>query len=129
MPKKKADQPQLTKAEERVMKALWQYQTAQVREVIAAMPEPRPHANTVNTILKILAEKGFVTVEARSNPNRFRALISKEDYSSRTIAQVVKGYFNGSFADMVSFFVADKAMDISELENVLQSLKKKSQEP
>ena len=129
MPKKKADQPQLTKAEERVMKALWQHQTAQVREVIAAMPEPRPHANTVNTILKILAEKGFVTVEARSNPNRFRALISKEDYSSRTIAQVVKGYFNGSFADMVSFFVADKAMDISELENVLQSLKKKSQEP
>jgi predicted transcriptional regulator len=129
MPSKKADQPQLTKAEERVMKALWQYKTAQVRDVIAAMPEPRPHANTVNTILKILAEKGFVTVETGSNPNRFRALISKEDYSSRTIAQVVKGYFNGSFADMVSFFVADKAMNISELESVLQSLKKKSKEP
>ena len=111
------------------MKALWQYDAALVRDVIVAMPEPKPHANTVNTILRILAEKGFVAVEPGGNPNRFRALISKEDYSSRTIAQVVKGYFNGSFADMVSFFVADKAMDISELESVLQSLKKKSKQP
>ena len=126
---KKTELPQLTKAEERVMKALWQHETAAVRDIIGGMPEPRPHANTVNTILKILAEKGFVAAEQGSNPNRFRALVSKKDYSSRTIAQVVKGYFDGSFADMVSFFVADKAMDISELESVLQSLKKKSNKP
>ena len=109
------------------MKALWQHEPALVREIITAMPEPKPHANTVNTILKILAEKGFVAVESVGHGNRFRALISKEDYSSRTIAQVVKGYFNGSFTDMVSFFVADKNLDISELESVLQSLKKKKQ--
>lgn len=123
---KKQELPQLTKAEERVMRALWQYDTAFVRDIIAKMPEPKPHANTVNTLLKILAEKGFVAVEPAGHANRFRALISKEAYSSRTIAQVVKGYFNGSFADMVSFFVADKNLDISELESVLQSLKKKN---
>ena len=127
MPEKKTDLPQLTKAEERVMKALWQYEAAFVRDIINAMPEPKPHANTVNTILKILAEKGFVSLSPMGNANSFRALMSKEDYSSRTIAQVVKGYFNGSFADMVSFFVADQAMDIAELESVLQSLKKQKQ--
>ena len=127
MPKKKIEGPQLTKAEERVMKALWQHEGALVRDIIASMPEPRPHANTVNTILKILVDKGFVAVEPMGHANRFRALISREDYSSRTIAQVVKGYFNGSFADMVSFFVADKKMDIAELESVLQSLKNKKQ--
>ncbi len=127
MPKKRTDQPQLTKAEERVMKAVWLHDAAMVRDVIAAMPEPRPHANTVNTILKILVDKGFVAVESLGNANRFRALISKEDYSSRTIAQVVKGYFNGSFADMVSFFVADKDLDIAELESVLKALKEKKQ--
>ena len=125
MPKKKTELPQLTRAEERVMKALWEYDGAFVRDIIAEMPEPKPHANTVNTILKILAEKGFVSMEVLGNANRFRALISKEDYSSRTISQVVKGYFNGSFADMVSFFVADKNLDIAELESVLQALKKK----
>ena len=127
MPKKKTDLPQLTRAEERVMKALWQYEAAFVRDIITVMPEPKPHANTVNTILKILTEKGFVAVESAGNANSFRALISKEDYSSRTIARVVKSYFNDSFADMVSFFVADKNLDIPELESVLQSLKKKKQ--
>ncbi len=127
MTKKKTELPQLTKAEERVMKALWQHDAAFVRDVIAAMPEPKPHANTVNTILKILIEKGFAAIEPVGHLNRFKALVSKEDYSRRTIAQVVKGYFNGSFADMVSFFVADKNLDIDELESVLQSLKNKKQ--
>lgn len=122
----KAEQPQLSKAEERVMKALWQHEQAFVRDIIAAMPAPKPHANTVNTILKILAEKGFVASEPAGNANVYRALISREAYSSRTIAQMVKGYFNGSFADMVSFFVADKNLDIAELESVLESLKKKN---
>ena len=39
MPQKKIDLPQLTKAEERVMKALWQYEAPLVRDIISAMPE------------------------------------------------------------------------------------------
>lgn len=127
MPKKKTDLPQLTKAEERVMQALWQQHsdTVLIRDIIAAMPAPKPHANTVNTILKILAEKGFVALESLGNANCFRPLVSKQDYSSRSIAQIVKGYFDGSFADMISFFVADKNLDLKELESIVQSLKKK----
>ncbi len=124
---KKKDVPQLTKAEERIMKALWEQEPALVRDIIAVMPEPKPHANTVNTILKILLEKGFVAAEAVGNANRFRPLVSKDDYSRKSIAQVVKSYFNGSFADMVSFFVADKKMDIDELEDILNTLKSQKQ--
>lgn len=125
MPGKKKEQPQLTKAEERIMKALWEDQPALVRDIIGNMPEPKPHANTVNTILKILMEKGFVAAEAVGNANRYRPLISRDEYSGKTISQVVKSYFNGSFADMVSFFVADKKMDIDELEDILRMLKSK----
>lgn len=129
MAKRKTDLPQLTKAEERVMQALWQQDSdhALVREIIAVMPAPKPHANTINTILKILAEKGFVAIESLGNANSFRPLVSKKDYSSRSIAQIVKGYFDGSFADMVSFFVADKNLDVAELESIVRSLKKKKQ--
>lgn len=122
---KKNELPQLTKAEERIMKALWELDAGLVRDIIGVMPDPKPHANTVNTILKILAEKGFVAVEPVGNANRFRPLVSRDEYSRKTIAQVVKGYFNGSFADMVSFFVADKKMDIDELEDILNTLKSK----
>jgi predicted transcriptional regulator len=116
----------LTKAEEAVMKAVWVHDKALVRDIIAKMASPKPHANTVNTILKILAEKGYVASEPVGNANIYRAPVSKEAYSSRSIGQVVKGYFNGSFADMVSFFVNNKNLDIAELESVLQSLKKKN---
>lgn len=129
MPARKPDLPQLTKAEERVMKALWQHNAALVRDIIEKMPAPKPHANTVNTLLKILVAKGFVAVEPVANANLYRALVSKEDYSRRNISQMVKSYFNGSFADMVSFFVADKSLDIAELESLLQSLKKKNKRP
>jgi BlaI family penicillinase repressor len=127
MPKKRSDLPQLTKAEERVMKVLWQHNPAFIRDIIAGMPSPRPHANTVNTILKILAEKGFVSIEPIGNANRFHVLISKEAYSSQTISQIVKSYFNDSFADLVSFFAVDKDLDVAELESILKSLKKKKQ--
>jgi BlaI family penicillinase repressor len=125
MAQKKTELPTLTKAEETVMKALWQHKKALVRDIISVMAAPKPHANTVNTILKILAEKGYVSSEPVGNANMYEAIVSKEAYSSKTIAQVVKGYFNGSFADLVSFFVSDKDLDISELESVLQTLKKK----
>ncbi|RYD56123.1 MAG: BlaI/MecI/CopY family transcriptional regulator [Sphingobacteriales bacterium] len=109
------------------MKALWQYEAAFVRDIISAMPAPKPHANTVNTILKILAEKGIVEIEPMGNANRFRALVSKEDYRARTTLQVVKNYFDGSFIDMVSFFVANKNLDIAELESILKAVKKKKE--
>lgn len=125
MPKGKVEPLQLTKAEEAVMKALWGQEPAFVREIIEAMPSPKPHANTVNTVLKILAEKGFVASELIGNANRFTALIPKEAYSKRNINQLVKGYFNNSFSDMVSFFVAEKEMNIQDLEEILKTLKSK----
>ena len=123
MSSKKEFKP-LTKAEESVMQALWQYDAAFIKDVIAAMPTPRPHYNTVSTLLKILVEKGYVQSELIGNAHRFSATVSKADYSRKSVKQLIKGYFNNSFADMVSFFAADKELDISELEAILKKMKK-----
>ena len=114
----------LTKAEELVMQALWPLEAAFIKDVIAAMPAPQPHYNTVSTLLKILEEKGFVASEQMGNANRFRVLVSKEEYSRRSVSQLLKGYFDGSFANLVSFFASDKDVDIHELEAILKTLKK-----
>lgn len=114
----------LTKAEESVMQALWQYDAAFIKDVIAAMPVPRPHYNTVSTLLKILVEKGYVQNELIGNAHRFSATVSKADYSRKSVKQLIKGYFNNSFADMVSFFAADKELNVSELEDILKKMKK-----
>jgi len=52
----------LTKAEEQIMQTIWKLDKAFLREIIDELPNPKPHQNTVATILKILVEKEFVGV-------------------------------------------------------------------
>lgn len=123
MKKPATDYKPLTKAEEAVMQALWLHNNAFIKEIIAVMSAPMPHYNTVSTLLKILAEKGFVASKMLGNAHQYYALVSKEDYSRRSVQQIVKGYFNNSLKDMVSFFAGDKSLDIAELEDILKTLK------
>ena len=116
----------LTKAEEQIMQALWQLGKAFVKDIVDVMPEPKPHYNTVSTIIKILEEKGFVDHESLGKSNRYFPIVAKEDYTKRSMKQFVKGYFDGSFASMLSFFAKEKDISVKELENLLSELKKSS---
>ncbi len=126
MKKNESSQKQLTKAEEQIMQVIWKLEKAFLREIVEALPEPRPHQNTVATILKILIEKEFVAIEVIGRNHQYFPLITKEAYSKGTLQQVAKGYFEGSFSNMVSFFVKEKDISIKELEQMLEQLKKKS---
>ncbi|TDH18304.1 BlaI/MecI/CopY family transcriptional regulator [Segetibacter sp. 3557_3] len=114
----------LTKAEEQVMKALWKIERGFLKDIIDEMSEPKPHSNTVATILKILGEKGFVGTETFGRNNQYHALIQKADYSRSSINNLVEGYFEGSFTNVVSFMVEKKGLDVKDLELLLKELKK-----
>lgn len=115
----------LTRAEEQVMKVLWQLQSGLLMEVVEKMPEPQPHKNTVATILKTLVDKNFVKVEQLGRIHRYHPEISKDDYSRTSLTNVVKGYFEGSFSNAVSFLVDEKKLSVEDLELLLKQLKKK----
>jgi BlaI family transcriptional regulator, penicillinase repressor len=114
---------QLTKSEEQLMQVLWKLGKGFLKDIIEATPEPKPHSNTVATILKILVEKGFVDYEVQGRNNLYRSKISKADYSKKTINQLVKGYFENSPAKLVSQFVSDNKLSQQELEDLLQQIK------
>ncbi len=116
----------LTKAEEQIMQALWSLEKAFVKEIIDVLPNPKPHYNTVSTIIKILEEKGFVDHETFGKSNRYFPLVAKESYSKGSMRQFVGKYFDGSFANMLSFFVKEKDIDLEELESILKEIKKSS---
>ena len=123
---RKKDLPKLTRAEEDIMHALWQYDGAVlVRDIIAAMPPPKPHANTVNTVLKILVEKGYVAIEPVGHANIYHPIVSKATVTAKIIGVMAKRYFDGSFAQMVSFLTENKKVDLAELETIVKELKKK----
>jgi len=115
----------LTKAEEQIMQALWKLGKAFLRQIVDAMPSPKPHQNTVATLLKILIEKDFVGVTVLGRHHEYYPLVLKEEYSKRTIKQIVKGYFEGSFSNVVSFMVKEKNISVEELEKLLNEIKKR----
>ncbi|HEV7783355.1 MAG TPA: BlaI/MecI/CopY family transcriptional regulator [Chitinophagaceae bacterium] len=114
----------LTKAEEQIMQVLWNLEKAFLREIVDAMPAPKPHQNTVATLLKILIEKEFVAVEVLGRQHRYSPLITKEDYSGKTIRQLTRNYFEGSFSNVVSYLVKENNISVEELEGLLKQIKK-----
>ncbi len=116
---------QLTKAEEQIMQIIWKLDKAFLREIIDELPEPKPHNNTVATVIKILIEKEFVAVTIFGRMHQYYPLIGKEMYSKQSMKSFVKGYFEGSFSNAVSFMVKEKNLSIADLEMLLKELKKK----
>ena len=113
----------LTKAEEQVMQVLWKLQQGFLKDILENSPEPKPHSNTIATILKILIEKGFADYEVQGRNNLYKPKISKAEYGKKSINQVVKGYFEGSPAKLVSQFVNDNKLSLEELETLLEQIK------
>lgn len=114
----------LTKAEEQIMQVLWKLEKAFLRELIDTLPNPKPHQNTVATILKILVDKEFVGIEVFGRMHQYYPLISKEAYSKSTMKSMVKSYFEGSFSNAVSFMIRENNLSIEDLELLLKELRK-----
>ncbi len=115
----------LTKAEEQIMQVIWKLEKAFLREIIDELPAPKPHNNTVATIIKILVDKEFVGITPFGRMHQYHPLVSKDAYSKSTMKSFVKGYFEGSFSNAVSFMVKENNLSVEELEILLKQLKKK----
>ncbi|MEX0314766.1 MAG: BlaI/MecI/CopY family transcriptional regulator, partial [Allomuricauda sp.] len=113
-----------TKAEEEVMQLLWQLEKANVAAILQQLPDPKPAYNTVSTIIRILEDKGFVDHEKVGKGHVYFPLVKKEEYSNQSISKLVDGYFQGSFKSMVSFFMKKNDISLSELEEIMQKIKK-----
>ncbi len=115
---------QLTKAEEQIMQVLWDLQETSVKEVIEKLPEPKPAYNTVSTIIRILETKEFVGHKPQGRGYVYYPIIERETYSNQSLHKIMNGYFDGSFKSMVSFFVKENNMDVTELESILKEVNK-----
>lgn len=118
------DLKELTKAEDQVMQILWKLETGFVKDIVEKLPEPKPAYNTVSTIVRILETKGFVDHKAYGKTHEYFPVISKEKYTKFYLNNLLKGYFNGSFQNLVSFFAKENKMDIHEIEKLLDEIKK-----
>lgn len=107
----------LTKAEERVMQVLWKLEKGFVKDIIEHLDEePKPPYTTISSIVRILESKGFVGYKAYGKTHEYFPVIKREDYSKRTLRQMIADYFDGSPANVMSFLVQDEKLDDKEID-------------
>lgn len=124
MANKKKTKQTLTQREEEVMQMLWNNGPMPVRELVGLYPDPKPHVNTVSTVVRTLEEKGYVGHEPMGSGYRYFAIAQKEDFADRTLSNVIKGYFNNSYLSAVSTLVKTEKISVDELKELIDLIEK-----
>jgi len=112
----------LTKREEEIMDLFWQKESVFVKDIIDELPEPKPHYNTISTIVRSLEEKGFVGHEQFGNTYRYFAIISRDEFSKYTIKNLVSKYFDKSYSSVVSMFVEEEKISVEEIKALIRQV-------
>jgi BlaI family transcriptional regulator, penicillinase repressor len=110
----------LTNREEEIMGIFWEKGPLYVKEVVDEMSDPKPHYNTISTIVRGLEEKDFLGHEQFGNTHRYHAIISREEFSRNTIKKIVGKYFNKSYSSVVSMFVEEEKISLEEIKELIR---------
>ena len=117
----------LAKREEQIMQAFWDLEKAFIKEIIPQLPDPKPHYNSVATMVKILEEKGFLGHDTVGNVFRYFPVVSRDDYQKHAMKDIVSKYFDNSYPRMLAFFAKEQNLTEAELNEILQIIKSKQQ--
>jgi len=113
----------LAKREEQIMQVYWDLKKAFIKEIIPHLPDPKPHYNSVATIVKILEDKGFLDHDSVGNLYRYFPVVSREDYQKHAMKDIVSQYFDNSYPRMLAFFAKEQNLSEDELKEILQMIK------
>lgn len=115
----------LTSKEEEILGYFWAKGPLFVRELLDLQEEPKPHYNTLSTIVRTLEEKGYIGYKVFGNTHQYYALISEDEYRRKTLKQVVNKYFDNSYTRVVSTLIEEEALTLDELQELIRQIKNK----
>lgn len=125
MPRTKHKYPRLTEREAEVMEQFWRRGPLTVRALRDGYDEPRPHVNTISTTVRILEDKGYVTHDDERAPFTYYAVATPADFAGRSLAQIIRNYFNNSYASAVSALVEEEKISVEELREIIDMIESK----
>jgi predicted transcriptional regulator len=109
---------EITKAQEEILRVLWEIQEGVVTDVIDKLPDPKPAYNTVATVIKVLEKKGYVSHKVYGKTFVYYPVVTKEEYAQYTFSNSYMQLFNGSLNQVVSYFVKEDKVSLKELEEL-----------
>ena len=113
----------LTRREEELMRCFWERGPLFVRELVAMAPEPKPHFNTLSTMVRALEAKGYVGHTAYGSTYQYYPLVSEAEFSRSTLGNVISRYFENSYLGAVSALVEEEKISVDELRELIERMK------
>jgi len=115
----------LTNKEEEIMRVLWKLKQAFVKQIVAELPHPKPHYNTISTVVRNMEEKGFIKYNAFGKSHQYYPAISKEAYKKTFMQKTIQHYFEDSYKNVVSFFAKEEKISVHELKEIISIIEQK----
>lgn len=110
----------LTHSEELLMNILWKLNSAYMKDVMEAYPEPKPHQNTVSTFMKILVEKDFLKTEKEGRIFKYTVAIHYNDYRNFVLNNFIATYFDKSGVELVKYMMDQQLISSTNLRSFLE---------
>lgn len=108
------------------MRCFWEHGPLFVRDLVAMAPEPKPHFNTLSTMVRGLEAKGFVGHEAFGSTYRYFPIVGEEEFSRRTLGGVIRKYFENSCLGAVSALVEEEKISVEELRELIDRIERRN---
>ena len=117
-------------AEWELMHAIWSTEgPVTVRQVLdQAYPQGEKAYTTVQTLMNIMVDKGFLTRRKEGRVNVYAAVTGQEDVLRGSLSGIAQRMFQGSFGAMASFLVGSVKLTPEELAELKSLLERKSEE-
>jgi predicted transcriptional regulator len=116
----------LTNKEEEILMVLWQIKKGFVKDVMEELPMPKPHYNTISTIIRKMEEKGYVSHHAFGNTYEYFPVILKEEYRKNFMNKTILDYFENSYKNAVSFFAKEEKIKVEDLKDIIDLIEQKN---
>ena len=119
----------LTQPEEDALRVLWPLPAGGfVKDVLDALPAPRPPYTTLASTLRNLERKAYVRAEKLGNSYRFVPVVTADDYQRRSLGTLVQHHFQNSYKDLVSFFAQEEKISAADLQEIIRLIESKKPE-
>jgi predicted transcriptional regulator len=116
---------ELTKVEERIMMIFWRLKKAFVKDVLAELPDdPKPPYNTISSVARILAGKGYLKFKAYGKTYEYSPAVSQANYRKMKLKKMLSGHFGDSPASLLSFIIKEEKLSQEEINKLKEIINK-----
>jgi predicted transcriptional regulator len=116
-----AKRTQASKAELEIARIVWDLGGATVRQVLEALPaERRLDYKTVQTFLRRLEAKGYLTSKRDGRTSVFRARVRPAQVIRETVADLVDRLFDGEALPLVEHLITDRKLTSEDIDKLRQ---------